>query len=70
MTEFAYNNVKNASSGHTFFELNCKYHLWVSYKKDLDPHSKSKIAKELSFELQNLIAICQQNLYHAQEFQK
>ena len=68
--EFAYNNAKNASTGHISFELNCGYHLCVSYKKDLDPRSKSKTAEELSFELQNFMAVCQQNLYHAQKLQK
>ena len=70
MAEFAYNNAKNASTGHTSFELNCGYHPWVSYKKDLDPYSKSKTAEELSSKLPNLMAVCQQNLHHAQEFQK
>ncbi len=27
MAEFAYNNVQNASTGHTPFELNCGHHL-------------------------------------------
>ena len=48
IAEFAYNNAKNASTGHIPFELNCRYHPCVSYKKDLDPCSKSKTAKELS----------------------
>ena len=26
MAEFAYNNAKNARTGHTPFELNCGYH--------------------------------------------
>ena len=26
MAEFAYNNAKNASTGHTPFELNCGFH--------------------------------------------
>ena len=70
MTKFAYNNAKNASTDHTLFELNCGYHPRVSYKEDLDPCSKLKTAKKLSSELQNLMAICQQNLHHAQELQK
>ena len=36
---FAYNNAKNASTGHTFFELNYGYHPWILYKKDVDPRS-------------------------------
>ena len=70
MAEFAYNNAKNASTGHTSFELNCGYYPCVSYEEDLDPRSKSKTAEELSSELRNLMAVCQQNLYHAQELQK
>ena len=70
MAEFAYNNTKNASIGYISFELNCGYQPRVSYKKDLDPRSKLKTAKELSSKLWNLMAVCQQNLYHAQELQK
>ena len=51
MAEFAYNNAKNESTGHTFFELNCGYHLRVSYKEDINPRSKSKLADELSAKL-------------------
>ena len=58
MMEFAYNNAKNASTGHTSFELNCGYHFRVSYKENLDPRLKSKTAEELSSELQNLMAVC------------
>ena len=29
MAEFVYNNAKNASTGYTLFERNCRYHLWV-----------------------------------------
>ena len=70
MAEFAYNNAKNASTRHTLFELNCGYHPRVSYKEDLDLRSKSKTAEDLFFELQNLMAVCQQNLHHTQELQK
>ena len=37
MAEFTYNNAKNASTGHTPFELNCGYHPRMSYKEDVDP---------------------------------
>ena len=40
------------------------------YKEDIDPHSKSKLADELSAELQKLMIVCQKNLYHTQELQK
>ena len=70
MAEFAYNNAKNASTGYTPFELNCGYHLCVSYEEDLDPHLKSRTAEKLSFELRKLMTVCQQNLHHAQKLQK
>ena len=70
MTEFAYNNAKNASTGHIPFKLNYGYHPCVFYKEDLDPRSKSKSAEELSSKLQNLMAVYQQNLHYAQELQK
>ena len=67
MAKFAYNNTKNASTGYTPFELNCGYHLCVSYEEDLNFRSKSRIAEKLSSELQELMTMCQQNLHHAQE---
>ena len=70
MAKFAYNNAKNASTGFMPFELNYGYHPWVFYKEDLDPRSQSKTAEKLFFELQNLMAVCQQNLHLAQELQK
>ena len=70
MAEFAYNNAKNANTGYTPFEFNCRYYSSVSYKKDLDPRSKSRTAKELSSELPELMIVCQQNLHHIQELQK
>ena len=70
MAKFAYNNAKNASTGHMPFELNCGYHLWMSYEKEVDPCSKSKLVDKLSAELRELMIVCQQNLYHTQELQK
>ena len=70
MTEFAYNNAKNASTGHISFELNYGYHPRVFYKKNLDLCLKSKTVEKLSSKLWNFIAICQQNFYHAQKLQK
>ena len=67
MVKFAYNNAKNASTGHTPFELNCGYHPRMSYEEDVDPRSQSKLADKLSAELRQLMIICQENLHHAQE---
>ena len=70
MAKFAYNNAKNANICHTPFKLNCDYHLYVSYKEDLYPRSKSKAADELAGKLIELMTSCQENLHHAQELQK
>ena len=70
MAEFAYNNAKNFSTGHTPFELNCGYHLCVSFKEDTNSRSWLKSADELSAKLQDLMTVCQENLYHAEELQK
>ena len=58
MAEFAYNNTKNASTGHTPFELNCGFHPRMSYEKDVDPCFQSKSADELSAKLRELMIVC------------
>ena len=58
------------SIGHTPFDLNCSYHSQMLYKEEVNSCSKSKSADELSAELRELIIICQETLYHAQELQK
>ena len=63
--DFAYNNTKNVSTGHILFELNCGYYFWITYKENFYPCSWSKIAEELSYELQNLMATYHQNLHYA-----
>ena len=70
MAEFAYNNAKNASTGHTSFELNCGYHPRMLYEEKVDFRSKSKSADKLSVELRELMIICRENFHHAQEQQK
>ena len=70
MAKFAYNNSKNASTGHTPFELNCGYHPRMLYKEKVDLRSQSKSAGELSEELRQLMVVYCENLHHAQELQK
>ena len=70
MAEFAYNNAKNASTGHTLFELNCSYHPYVSFKKDTGLCFRSKTADDLLAKLQKLMTVCRKNLHQAQELQK
>ena len=70
IAKFVYNNAKNASTGHTPFELNYGYHLRVSYEEDINPRSKFKSADKLLAELRKLMTVCQKNLYHTQKLQK
>ncbi len=65
MAEFAYKNAKNASTGHTPFELNCAYHPKVTFKEDVDPCSRSRSINKLAEELRELMEVCCQNLLHA-----
>ncbi len=70
MAEFAYNNAKNASTGHIPFELNCGYHPRVSFEENIDTRSRSRSTNELAEELRELIEVCCQNLLHTKELQK
>ena len=70
MAEFANNNAKNASFGYTPFELNCGYHSQMSYKKDVDPRSKSKSADKLLAELKKLMIVYRENFHYAQKLKK
>ena len=70
IAEFAYNNAKNTSTGHTPFKLNCSYHPHVSFKENTNPYSWLKTAVELLSELQELMTVCWKNVHHAQELQK
>lgn len=65
MAKFAYNNAKITSTGHIPFKLNYGYYLWISYKEEVNPHSKSKSANELLTELRELIIVYCKNLYYA-----
>ena len=68
MVEFAYNNAKNTSIGHTPFKLNCDYHPRMLYEEEVDPRSQSKSADELLVERRELMIVGRENLHHAQEF--
>ncbi len=65
IAEFAYNNAKNAITGHTLFELNYGYHIRASYKKDVDPRSWWKLADKLVTKLRELIIVYRENLQNA-----
>ncbi len=70
MAEFTYNNAKNTSTGHTPFKLNCGYNPRVSFKEDVDPHSRSRSANKLAEKLRELMEVCCQNILHTQKLQK
>ncbi len=70
MAEFAYNNAKTTSIGHTPFELNCNDHPRVSFEEDVNSHLRSRSANELAEELRELMEVCCQNLLHAEKLQK
>ena len=70
MVEFAYNNAKNVSIGHTLFKLNYGYYSRVFFEKNIDPRSRSCSTNKLVEGLKKLIEVCYQNLLHAQELQK
>ena len=70
IAEFAYNNTKNASTGHTLFKFNCGYHSKVFFEEDVDFRLRSRSTNELAEKLKKLIEVCCQNLLHAQELQK
>ena len=70
IAEFAYNNAKNVSTGHTSFKFNCGFHPQVSFENKVDSYSRSCYPNKLAKELRNLMDIYQQNLFHAQKLQK
>ena len=67
MTEFIYNNVKNASISHILFKLNCGYHPCILFEDNANSRSKSCLAEELAKELRDLMFIYQQYLFYIQE---
>ena len=40
------------------------------YKKDINPHSKSKSENELYTELRKLVIVCYENFYYTEKLQK
>ena len=48
----------------------CSYQPRMSYKEEVDSRSKSKSADKLSAEPKELMIVCWENLYYAQELQK
>ena len=65
MAEFAYNNAKNTSIGHMPFKLNYSYHLYISYKKEVDLRSMLKLI-DYKREIAHTIALVSCKLSHVQ----
>lgn len=57
MTKFLYNNAKNLSISHRFFELKCKYHLNDIFKDEVDLYLNSKLIDKLIQKLKKSITI-------------
>lgn len=57
MTEFAYNNVKNASISYIPFKLNNGYYSHVFFKREINPQLKFCLVNKLANEPKKLIAI-------------
>ena len=70
MVKFAYNNFKNARTGHILFELNCGYHPCIFFEDEYNARFRSSSAKELTMELKELINVYCQNLLHVQDLEK
>lgn len=70
MVEYNYKKAKNANINHISFELNYGYYSRVFYKKDVDPHSKSKYVDKLATKIKMLMFVYKEILHHAQELWK
>ncbi len=69
MAKFVYNNINNASTSHTLFEFNCKYHCRVFFEDKTNSHLRSHSTNKLVEGLRKLMKICYQNLLYTQELQ-
>lgn len=58
IAEFPYNNDKNTSTDYTRFELNHRFYVWVIFKEDVKPYSRSCSASKLTNELKKLMEVC------------
>ena len=69
MSEFAYNNSRQASTTTSPFEALLGYHPRMSYEDNRDPQSKSRTADENAAALQDLMKELKMNLTESQELQ-
>lgn len=61
IAKFIFNNIKNINVRYILFRLNCRYHLYISYKKDIKLYFKPKIADSSIKNLRNFINTYKKN---------
>ena len=66
MIEFVYNNVINAFTNMTFFEINQDYHSRIFFENNQNKKVKSMFAKDNAKHLQNLLNVLKVNLMKIQ----
>lgn len=64
MTKFIYNNPKNINIGYIVFKLNYTYYFYIFFKDKTNSDSKFQLNNRLNKNLQKLIMIYLQNLFH------
>lgn len=67
MTNILYNNIKNISIGHMFFNLNCRYHSYISFKNDINLYPNFCLVKKLVKEFEDLMSIYYKNLFYTKK---
>ena len=61
IAKFVYNNIKNVSIKYKSFRFNCRYHLHISYKNNINFYFRSKLVNKEVTKFKNLIAIYRDN---------
>lgn len=65
MVEFVFNNSKHFSIELILFELNCGYHLKMSYEDESDPRSRFKTTGNKVAKFRELMDLCKANFKNA-----
>lgn len=65
IAKFVYNYAKNVNINFTPFQLNCSYHSRMFFEKNIDFCPRLKPVNKLALKLQQLLIVCQKNLYYA-----
>lgn len=70
MAQLSYNNAKNACTCHMSLQFNCTYLPHNFFEKNIDLCFFLEIIDKLVAELQKQLAICLENINHAQKLKK